>query len=135
MSSPKHPKGEENVPSDPKKYPSVNPDAEVFDPNPGNMVEPEGMDGPSNVDVPADPASRTAKIAAEENPSNKKLDDGAGQSEINKAGFSERPDGSDNPARVQPADQTTAGDVKPAPKREKTLGQEMDEADKATKRK
>jgi hypothetical protein len=114
-------------------YPAVNPDKGVTDPNPGNLdTMPEGYDGPSNVDVPADPASHTAKIAAEENPANKHVDDGEPRSEVAKAGFSERPDGSDNPARIKPADQHSAGNVKPAPKG-KTLGQEMDESDKRKK--
>lgn len=114
-----------------KEFPAVNPDVPVVDPNPGNLdTLPKGIDGPTNVDVPADPASRTAKIAAEENPANKHVDDGVEpKTEAAKAGFSQRPDGSDNPARVKPVDHTTAGDVKPAPKG-KSLGREMDESNK-----
>jgi hypothetical protein len=97
-------------------YPGVMPDAKVVDPNPGNMAQVHGMDGPSNVDVPADPASASAKIEANRNPSNAKLDgEPEPTSEVAKAGFSQRPDGSDNPARVRPADGTTAGEVKAAP--------------------
>ena len=95
-------------------YPAVNPDNGVTDPNPGNLdTMPEGDIGPSNVDVPADPASRTAKIAAEENPANKHVDDGGEpQSEVAKAGFSQRPDGSDNPARVKPPHNATVDEPK-----------------------
>ncbi len=122
-------------------YPAVNPDLPVGDPNPGNMTDVDKMDGPSNVDIPADPASRSAKIEAERNPSNAKLDSDpppGALSEVAKAGYSQRPDGSDNPARVQPPHNVT--DAPKARKSDagkaegeksdgkKTLGREMDES-------
>jgi hypothetical protein len=115
-------------------YPGVMPDAKVVDPNPGNMEQVHGMDGPSNVDVPADPASASAKIEANRNPSNAKLgDESKPTSEVAKAGFSQRPDGSDNPARVQSpqgeVDTSNKATGKPAPGG-KTLGAEMEQSPK-----
>ncbi len=83
-----------------------------------------GIEGPSNVDVPVDPASRTAKIEAERNPSNAAVEQADGPTlAAAKAGVPMRHDDGEKP-KPKAHDDKLEGEK---PRGGKTLGREMDE--------